>query len=174
MKKILTVFTIAVYCFLVFVLMFVFGNKNEVTRSMQLFTIAGILLFFVILLLAGILNIINAVKEYTDKNEIDIKMVKYFKYIHIPFFIINFIVWILLFIAIMFNPLIILFPLFAFIGILVAFFVMLSTSVYVILYVCGRIHTKTIKYWAFHIILQMIFIADIVDCIYLQKTHEKI
>lgn len=163
MKKLLAYFTASIYVYLISVILFIF--KNEIAPQYTL-GIAAITLVVSLILL-----IINVIMVFiTNKKDLDVKLILTFKLIQVPFFILNFLIWCILFVATMFNPLIIVFIFAVILGIIFAFCVMMSTSIYTIAYI---LHNK-VEHKMLHTILQLIFIFDVIDCIYLYKKYHEI
>ena len=127
MKKILTAFTASLYILQVSaILILVFNTKHSILSV----SMAGIMLASVMaLVIIGIINIFNVIKIYRNGTDIDIKSVTRFKLIQIPFFIINYILWIV-FVLMMLNPMMLAFIKIVPIGIAFTYCVMLSTSLY--------------------------------------------
>lgn len=128
--------------------------------------ILGVLLF-----ISGAINIAYAVKcaikpsnKSKEREKLRAAML-FFKLLTVPFFIANFIV----FAIAAFLPLIFVFWIFYPLVVIATYFLMLVTSSYsiavLVLYNKSKLLSK--RAFAVHVILQLVFIADVVDAIYL-------
>lgn len=169
MKKILTVFTVSIYaiqiCLIAGLIFFLSHNDVLAKPSMCLLVLSCIAVVSAIV--TGIINIITAVKK-CRKESFDFKLIIKFKFIQIPFFIINYVLW-LLFALAMLNPVMIGLLQVIPIGIAFTYIVMLTTSLPLIFYF-NELRKKNIvsaSHMIVHTIFQLIFVVDIIDCIYL-------
>lgn len=173
MKKMLTIYTIFVYMVPLFIILFLL--TNAFFEPLAYFCFIMIFVCMGVCVLLGIANLIFALKEVTVCTENGFRNVMRFKLIHIPFFIVNFLFW-LFYMAASANPFLIFTWVFIPVVILYTYGVMLATS----FHVCGHLlacKRKGLlgqhKIW-YHIILQFIFVLDIIDSIVLYKKYKEI
>lgn len=138
--------------------------------------VIGIFLFIFTIALA-IANIVNAiVTALTYKNNLLLnewysKAMLMFKLIMIPFFIVNFIMWYLAVALVFFFGGFLLIP----IGTVFTYIILLSLSTHVIaeLYVYYKNKKIAFNFFVFHSIMQLFFVIDIIDYIYIDRTLNK-
>lgn len=171
-KKYLILFIISLYLMQIpFIIDFVIINSENYNEILENILFNTSLAFLIISTILGLVNLIMA---FTNKQDNVIKMTMISKLILIPYFIINFIICMLLTIGFSFVftilSTIILIPLF----ILFTFMTMIVTSSYNISYLINKFKQKEINIITFimHLILQCVFICDIIDTIYIYKNDE--
>ena len=137
-----------------------------------------IILLLLITVALGAVNIINAiVTALKNKNETltsswHNKTMLVFKLIMIPFFVLNFIFWYtatsitFLFGGFLLIP----------IGIVFTYIILLSSSTHVIseMYVYYKNRKITFPFFILHSLLQLLFVVDVIDYIYVHRTLNKI
>jgi hypothetical protein len=109
----------------------------------------------------------------TDAKSNPLRAVMGFKIGLIPFYVVNFVL-LLLATLLFLNPLMFFMGIFiAIIGVIVTYLTLLATSSYEIVQIItlGRKNVLTKKQCAAHIVLQLIFIADVADSIFLFVKH---
>lgn len=173
MKKMLTIYTISVYMVPLFIILFLLSNAFF--DSLAFFCFIMIFVSMGLCMLLGIVNLVFAVKEAAVYTENGFRNVMRFKLMHIPFFIVNFLFW-LFYMAASANPFLIFTWVFIPVVVLYTYGVMLATS----FHECGHLVTckrKGLlgqhKIW-YHIILQFIFVLDIIDSIVLYRKYRGI
>lgn len=138
----------------------------------------NICVYPVLTIALAIANIIYAIvtalnyKKIIMKNYSHGKIVLVFKLIMIPFFILNFAMWymfvglFLLFGGLVFIP----------IGIAFTYIILLSSSAYVMaeLFVYYKSGKVNFRFLILHSLLQLLFVIDIIDYIYIHRTLNKI
>ncbi|MBP3360210.1 MAG: hypothetical protein J6N52_05110 [Clostridia bacterium] len=159
MKKTLIAFTVSIYVFLLFAILSI--------KFKYMIVVAGAALGAT--LITWIVNIVTAIKTYRSGTDIDMRMIIVYKFIQIPFFVCNFILWTLLGLAMMFNPIIIIFIMIIPVVIISTFCIMMSTSIYTILYLRRNSKEQLIKHSRLHAFLQLMFVCDVIDCFLLRK-----
>ena len=167
MKKPLTVLVLFVYMvplslFLTFYQIFTKGMKDSF--ELAIFTIPLLLMIAVCILVA--VNIMVAVHSIVRAQDLLFRTVMIFKLCLIPFYIINFACWMIA--SMVFHIAIIIWPMIPFI-IAYTYFTLLGTSAYIIakLFSLRKSKIITTKQFVLHGILQIIFIVDVIDTIYL-------
>ncbi len=159
MKKTLIAFTVSIYVFLLFAILSI--------KFKYMMVVSGAAL--VATLITWTVNIVTAIKTYRSGTDIDMHTVMVYKFIQIPFFVCNFILWAVLGLAMMFNPMIIIFIMIIPVVIISTFCIMMSTSIYTILYLRKNNKEQLIKHSRLHAFLQMMFVCDVIDCFLLRK-----
>lgn len=171
MKKILIVLSV-ISCYVLQAYLILNGNIFKNSKP----TIS-IILFLIIIVLAftNIINaIVTAIKDSNKSltNNWNSKTMLVVKLVMIPFFILNFILWYL------FTSLILLFGGFLLIPIGIAFtyIILLSLSSHVIAewYVYYRNKKITFQFFIFHSILQLFFVIDVIDYIYVYRMLHRV
>ena len=167
MKKLLTAFVIFVYfvpasVFLTFYLILTKDLSDATTFGTFLIPILFMLL--VCVLVVG--NIAGAIISMARSKCLSFKAVMGFKLCLIPFYIVNFICWLIG--SMVFHIALVIWPLIPFI-IAYTYFTMLGTSVHIIVNLLSLRRNKVIttKQFVTHCILQLVFILDVIDSIYL-------
>ena len=163
MKNTLTYFTVFIYLFLLFASAYLLQNSSDFTDMIAPVTGCAALVSLTAALVLWVINIIKAVMGYRRGENVDIKIIRNFKLVQIPFFILNFLMWCICFIVTMFNPMIMIFFIVLPLGIAWTFCVMMSTSIHSVIY----IHRNRVANNKLHKVLQFIFGFDIADTIYL-------
>lgn len=176
MKKWLTGFLVNLYLVQVFLVLLFF----HLWEYPLMYFLLGLFLLSVILsVVLFIINIVCAVRILISALMNQDKVNKFptiaaYKLGLIPFFIINFVLW-LIFAGATANPFLFLLWIIIPVGIIYTYMVLLGTSCYSIsqiVILCKKgILTK--KQSIFHIILQLFFLADIFDCLYLCLKFRK-
>lgn len=137
----------------------------------------SIILFLITIVLA-FTNIINAIITGVKRNNRFLtrnwynKTMLVFKLVMIPFFILNFIIWYL------FSSLFFLFGGFLLIpiGLTFTYLILLSSSSHVIaeMYVYYKSGKITFNFFIIHSILQLFFVIDIIDYIYVNRVINRV
>jgi len=131
------------------------------------------LLWLIIFIIIIIKNILFVIKLYKQNNAVELlKNTKYIKLSLIPFWVINFIVTLLIMIILIMGTRgfgIILIP----IPVCFAYFILLVTSSFSIAYILLQNKNKKIKNYIIHIILQLCFVLDIIDTIYILNNNKE-
>ncbi len=173
MKKLLTVLVVFVYMvplslFLTFYQIFTKGMKDSL--ELAIFTIPLLLMIAVCILVA--VNIVEAVHSIIRVQDLSFRTVMIFKLSLIPFYIVNFVCWMIA--SMVFHIAIIIWPMIPFI-IAYTYFTLLGTSAYTIakLFTLRKSKIITTKQFVIHCILQIIFTADVIDIIYLAIKQKK-
>ena len=180
MKKWLFVFLIVLYLTQIFPLAFLVDVGSD-THTYNI--PGGIYTFFAFLVLSivlAVINIVSAVKSLKINSESEtkkpLKTIMWFKLGLIPFFIIHFFIWVIA-MGSTANPfLMVLWVIIPAIFFIYAYMVLLATSSYPIIQIikmCRRgVFTK--GKCAFHIIMQLLFFADVVDTVCLFFKYRKV
>lgn len=142
-------------------------------------TACALIIFFVLSLILIGINLVQAIKMQKDDKGIGqekvFKLMIGFKFGCIPFFVIHFFLWLLFFVGTL-NPFLLFLWVLIPLGIFYAYITLLCTSAYSISKILwltrkGRL---TKKRCIIHIILQLIFIIDVFDSIYLGAIERKL
>lgn len=173
MKKLLTVLLVFVYMvplslFLTFYEIFTKEMKDSL--KLAIFTIPLLLMIAVCILVA--VNIMVAVHSIVRAQDLSFRTVMIFKLCLIPFYIVNFVCWMIA--SMVFHIAIIIWPMIPFI-IAYTYFTLLGTSAYIIakLFSLRKSKIITTKQFVLHCILQIIFTVDVIDTIYLAIKQKK-
>lgn len=168
MKKVLTAFSSAIYAVQLILIsgaVVVVNTGNSLALPLTALLCAVSVLATLVM---GVISIVYAgCSMYRDDPGFDCKTVSVFKLVNIPFFMLNFGIWLFVTMMIltpMFIGAIWLLPL----GVGYAYFVMLATSLPMIFYIFKLKCDNEISFasMTLHIILQLIFVLDIVDALY--------
>jgi len=118
-------------------------------------------------------NIVVAVVSLVRSRCLSFKAVMVFKLCLIPFYIINFVCWMIG--SMVFHLSLIIWPMIPFI-IAYTYFTMLGTSVHIIAKLFALLRDKAIttKQFVTHCILQFMFALDVLDSVYLAIKQKKI
>ena len=149
-------------------------SENTIIGMMCL---AIIFFTFVASVVLAVINIVAAVRLQYKAEEIEISNVfrdiLRYKLGLIPFFVINYALWAFA-VGVTFNPFLMALWLFIPYGVTFAFLIMAATSAYLIsyLFLLAKRGIITLKQRNTHAILQLIFIADVFDTIYLRKMEK--
>jgi hypothetical protein len=152
---------------------------NEKYITFEKIEIGFLLVWFSGLIFVGIINLFHAIKLYKN-NEIKLllNLSKRLKILIIPFWIINFFAWALIIFGLVFalrgGTGLIIGAFILIIGISFSYIVLLLTSTYSIFFIKSLYKIKIIKNHVLHIILQLCFILDIVDILWLNKKYKEI
>jgi hypothetical protein len=167
MKKLILFLIISCYSLLIY---FILKEFNIISALPDI----GIILLFIITIALAIANIVNGI---LSKNKLLIsheycKSILVFKLIMIPFFILNFLMWYMAMALVFLFGGFLLIP----IGIAFTYIILLSSSAYVIseLHVWYKNKEITPTFLIIHLILQLLFVADIIDYIYVYQTLNKV
>jgi hypothetical protein len=171
MKKLLIAFVIFVYLVPVSLILIYYILSTRETYA-AIFLIPLSLMLLVCALVFA--NIICAVYSLIYSRTLTFKTVMIFKLSLIPFYIVNFACWLTS--SMVFHIAIIVWPFIPYI-IVYTYFTIFGTSVYVItkLLTLRRDRIITTKQFIIHTIWQIVFLADVIDSIYLSiknKTFE--
>jgi hypothetical protein len=144
-----------------------------ITDSFELAIFAIPLLLMIAVCVLVAINIMIAVYSIVRAQDLLFRTIMIFKLCLIPFYIVNFACW--MFASMVFHIAIIIWPIVPFI-IAYTYFTLIGTSAYVIakLFSLRKSKIITTKQFVLHCILQIIFIADIIDTIYLAMKQKKI
>lgn len=169
----LTIYTVSVYMVPLLIILFLITNfyfdKLAFPCFIMIFVCMGVCMLF------GIVNLIFALKEVSVCTENGFRNVMRFKLIQIPFFIVNFLFWLFYMLASA-NPFLIFTWVFIPVVILYTYGVMLATSFHECAHLIACKRKGLLgqhKIW-YHIILQFIFVLDIIDSIVLYRKYRGI
>jgi len=170
-RKLISSFIISCYLLLIYFIL------KEIILINAVPNFIGVLLFSITIALA-ITNIINAIITALNKENKSLMINSYsktilvFKLIMIPFFILNFIMWYMAVGLIFLFGGFLLIP----IGIAFTYIILLSSSTHVIaeLYVYYKNRKITFNFFIVHSILQLLYVIDIIDYIYVHQTLNRI
>lgn len=171
MKKLLIALVVLVYSVpaSLFVVIFKIIEK-EAQDSTPALLIPLVLMVVVCVFAAA--NIAGAVVSALRSKSLPFKTVMVVKLCLIPFYIVNFTCWALA--SMVFHIAIVIWPIIPFMA-AYTYFTMLGTSAHVIskLFILWRNKEVTAKQFCVHCILQIIFTADVFDCVYLTIKQKK-
>ncbi len=132
-----------------------------------------VIVFFIITFVLAVINFVTAIKmHYIVRADSEMgKAVMTFKLSLLPFFIINFILW-MMFTLGTFNPFMMALWIFIPLGVAYTYMILLVTSTYAILHIINLqcLGLFTAKQTFIHSVCQLIFIIDIIDYWYVYKT----
>lgn len=173
MKKILIAYVIFVYfvpisLFLTFYLIF----TKQLQDSYILGTFAIPILFMIMVSALTVVNILIAVSSVVRSRYLSFRLVMIFKLFLIPFYIVNFICWMIG--SMVFHLSLVVWPMLPFI-VAYTYFTMLGTSAHIIAILFNLRQNKliTTKQFFTHCLLQLIFTLDVLDSIYLTIKRKK-
>jgi len=177
-KGLQAAFTVNLYLVQVFVVLTYIFMPKPITTDYQIPVIAYILVALLLLsVVLAVCNIVCAIKN--DKRMASgqaaaFRSVLGFKLALIPFFIIHFVMW-LIFALGSFNPFMMFLWILIPIGIGYAYIALLVTSAYAItgIIALGRQGVITKRQAPLHIVLQLIFVLDVIDGIYLARLIKR-
>lgn len=169
MKKVLKLYTVVIYgiWFSLFVGALLMNLSSTVGAVFTILYWTCLLLSMII----GIVNLVCAIKEAKRDTPDCFRTILLFKLIHIPFYVVNFIVWFILALAAA-NPFLMWMWLLIPVAMLYAYGVLLSTSLYECSHLLARKRNGKQKRIWYHVILQLIFVLDIVDSVILYLIYK--
>lgn len=174
MKKILVAHVVFVYfvpasLFLTFYRIFI----KELPDSLILGTFAIPILFMLVVSALTVANISIAVISVVRSRCLSFRTVMIFKLCLIPFYIVNFVCWMIG--SMVFHLSLVVWPMLPFV-VAYTYFTMLGTSVHTIakLYNLCRNKIITTKQFVLHCLLQLTFTLDVLDSIYLTIKQKKL
>lgn len=176
MKKLLTVFIIFVYTVPVSFLVTVFSiysfDETEARAVLGVSSFFLTLLFLCLVCLLVAINIFISIVFAVQFRYLSFKTVMMFKLSLIPFYVLNFICWLICSLA--FHLALIVLPFLPFI-ITYTYFTILATSSYNINKLFALCQNKKISVAQFviHFILQIVFVTDLIDTVYLTTKQNK-
>ena len=173
MKKLLFVFVLFVYFVpLSIAQALLFNPVNESSNDAALVNfIVPVVIFMLLVCAAIVANIIAAFISFIRSNCLSFKAVMIFKLSLIPFYVINFVIWLI-------GSMVFHIALFVwtFLPIVIAYtyFTIYGTSAHIIarLLYLRRNNIITTKQFVIHFILQIMFVLDIIDSIYLTVKYK--
>lgn len=135
----------------------------------------ALFVFSVIFMIANIVNAFLGLRRTNRIKKSSLGAIMGFKLAFIPFFVLHF-YWFLIAMGATANPfLFVLWFIFPFLFLFYAFMVLFSTSSYLIVQIkkLGKSGVLTKKQCALHIIMQLLFFADVIDSVYLFIKYRK-
>jgi len=175
-KKLLTSLVISVYfvpvaLVLAFYLIAALPKYTYQPEALGFFAIP--IIFMLIVCALVIANIKGAVSAATRSQSLSFRIVLNFKLCLIPFYIVNFICWLIS--SMVFHLALFVLPLLPFVT-AYTYITMIGTSAHVIakLFTLYRNNDITKKQFVIHCILQLIFILDVFDNIYLAAKQDEL
>lgn len=175
MKKLLTILVVSVYFVPVSFFLTSYQIFTQETVNPAIFIAYAIPLILMLgACILVVLNMVSAINSIVQSRCLSFRTVMIFKLCLVPFYIINFICWMIA--SMVFHIALVTWPMIPFI-IAYTYFTMLGTSVYVItnLFTLRQCNTITKRQFMIHSLLQLVFTVDVIDSIYLaikQKDFE--
>lgn len=174
MKKRLTILVVFVYFVpisLILTFYLIFTREEQNSSILITFTIPLILMLVVCVLV--VVNAVGAATSIMKSQCLSFTTVLVFKLCLIPFYLINFICWMIA--SMVFHIALVIWPFIPFI-IAYTYITMLGTSVYVIskLFTLWRSKIIITKQFVVHCIMQFVFTVDVIDNVYLAIKQKKI
>ena len=173
MKKLLTMLVVFVYfvpisLILTFYLIFTRGEQNS--SMLITFTIPLILMLVVCVLV--VVNAVGAATSIIKSQCLSFRTALVYKLCLIPFYLINFICWMIA--SMVFHIALVIWPFIPFI-IAYTYITMLGTSVHVIskLFTLWQSQKIITKQFVVHCIMQLVFTVDVIDSVYLAIKQRK-
>jgi hypothetical protein len=130
------------------------------------------ILFMLVACALVIVNIASAMRSGKQSKCLPLKTVMMFKLYLIPFYVINYVCWMIS--SMVFHLALFVWPMIPFV-VAYTYFTILGTSAHIIAKLADLRRNKiiTAKQFAIHCILQLIFTLDVLDSIYLARKQEK-
>lgn len=153
--------------------------KLEIKTAVIMY-VAIAALFFTVVGILGIVNVVKGFRAYrSDDQEYCLRAMLKLKYGMVPFFILNFLgMSTLTFLAVVASRgmVLLMFPLpiiFVAMGVIATWFAMLPGSIYAVWVACFAVKEEKITraQLVVHIILQLLFLTDVLDAAYLAVRH---
>lgn len=173
MKKLLVAFVISVYFVpaSVFLVIFMFSSQEGNDSSSFGPLIIPVIMMLIVCALV-VASIVGAIISIIRAKHVSFRAIVVFKLCLIPFYIINFVCWGIA--SMVFHIALFIWPLIPFI-IGYTYFTVVGTSAHNIAHLLSLRRNKRIstKQCVGHCILQLIFIADVIDSVYLAIKQKK-
>ncbi|MDR1131063.1 MAG: hypothetical protein LBL15_01415 [Oscillospiraceae bacterium] len=181
MKKNLSALLAALYLVQIFLVLTFKFMPESVTADYQIPPLAYFLFGFLLLsVVLAVINIIRGIKAYmaslyhVGMND-SFGTILAFKIGLVPFFLINFVLWAVVFVIGAFNPFMMFLWIFIPFGIGYTYLMLLATSAYTIPHIIRlkRGGHLTKRQCVFHVVLQLLFVTDVIDSIIFYSKYRK-